>query len=65
MFGPNVIKESEENVKLIRDRLKVAQSRQKSYADLKRKEVVYEIGGRACLRVFPLRGVKLLELRES
>ena len=27
LFGPNVIKESEENVKLIRDRLKVAQSR--------------------------------------
>ena len=35
LFGPNVIKESEENVKWIRDRLKVAQSRQKSYADKK------------------------------
>ena len=35
LFGPNVIKESEENVKLIRDRLKVAQYRQKSYADSK------------------------------
>ena len=35
LFGPNVIKESEENVKLIRDRLEVAQSRQKSYADSK------------------------------
>ena len=33
LFGPNVIKESEENVKFIRDRLKVAQSRQKSYAE--------------------------------
>ena len=35
LFGPNVIKESEENAKLIRDRLKVSQSRQKSYADSK------------------------------
>ena len=35
LFGPNVIKESEENVKLIRDRLKVAQSRYKSYVDSK------------------------------
>ena len=34
-FGQNVIKESEENVKLIRDRLKVAQSRQKNIADSK------------------------------
>ena len=35
LFGPDLIKESEDKVKLIRDRLKVAQSRQKSYADLK------------------------------
>ena len=58
LFGPDLIKESEEKVKLIRDRLKVAQSRQKSYADSKCKEVIYEIGDRACLRVSPLRGVK-------
>ena len=63
LFGPNVIKESEENVKLIRDRLKVAQSRQKSYKDKKRKEVVYEIGDRACLHVFPLRGVKRIGVK--
>ena len=35
LFGPDLIKESEEKVKLIRDRLKVAQSQQKSYADSK------------------------------
>ena len=58
LFGPDLIKESEEKVKLIHDRLKVAQSRQKSYADTKRKEVTYEIGDRAYLRVSPLRGVK-------
>ena len=53
-----MIKESEEKVKLIRDRLKVAQSRQKSYGDSKRKETVYEVGDRVYLRVSPLRGVK-------
>ena len=58
MFGPDLIKESEEKVKLIRDRLKIAQSKQKSYADSKLKEVVYEIGDRAYLRVSPLREVK-------
>ena len=49
---------SEEKVKLIRDRLKVAQSRQKSYAYSKCKETVYEVGYRVYLRVSPLRGVK-------
>ena len=58
LFGPDLIKESEQKVKLIRDRLKVAQSRQKSYADIKRKEVVYEIGDRAYLRGVKHFGVK-------
>ena len=44
-----MIKESEQKVKLIRDRLKVAQSRQKSYADSKHKETVYEVGDRVYL----------------
>ena len=58
LFGPDLIKESEQKVKLIHDRLKVAQSRQKSYADSKRKEIVYEVGDRAYLRVSPLQGTK-------
>ena len=49
LFGPDLIKESEEKVKLIHDSLKVAQSRQKSYADSKRKETVYEVGDRVYL----------------
>ena len=63
LFGPDLIKESEEKVKLIHVRLKVAQSRQKSYADSKRKEVTYEIGDRAYLRVSPLRGVKRFRVK--
>ena len=43
---------------MIRDRLKVAQSRQKSYADSKRKETEYAVGDRVYLQVSPLRGVK-------
>ena len=58
LFGLDLIKDFEEKVKLIRDRLKVAQSRRKSYADTKRKEVVFEIGDTVYLRVSPLRGVK-------
>ena len=58
LFGPDLIRESEEKVRLIRDILKVAQSRQKSYADTKCKEVVYEVGDRAYHCVSPLRGVR-------
>jgi hypothetical protein len=63
LFGPDIIKDVEEKVRLIRDRLKIAQSRQKSYADSKRREVTYEVGDRAYLRVSPLRGVKRFEVK--
>ena len=65
LFGPDLIRESEEKVKLIRDRLKVAQSRQKSYAYSKRKETVYE-SEIECIFVCPhFEKLSILELRES
>ena len=44
VIGPDLIQETEEKVKMIRERLKVVLYRQKSYADLKRKNIQYEIG---------------------
>ena len=44
VIGPDLIQETEEKVKMIRERLKVVPNRQKSYADLKRKNIQYEIG---------------------
>ena len=33
LFGPDIVTEAEEKVRIIRDNLKIAQSRQKSYYD--------------------------------
>ena len=52
-------------MKLIRDRLKVPQSRQKSYADSKHKETIYEVGDRVYLRYPHYEELSVLELRES
>jgi hypothetical protein len=65
LFGLDIIKDADEKVRLIRDRLKIAQSRQKSYADSKRREVTYEVGDRAYLRVSPLHGVKRFGVKEK
>ena len=45
--------DTEDKVKLIRDRLKEASNRQKSYADLKRKEIEYSEGDMVFLKVSP------------
>ena len=47
------IQETEEKVKMIRERLKVVADRQKSYVDLKRKDTQYEIGEKVFLKVSP------------
>ena len=51
VIGPDLIQEIEEKVKMIRERLKVATDRQKSYADMKRKDIRYEIGEKVFLKV--------------
>jgi hypothetical protein len=65
LFGTDIIRDAEEKVRFIRDRLKIAQSRQKSYANSKHREVTYEVGDRAYLRVSPLRGVKRFGVKGS
>src|SRR6185312_12492151 len=40
IFGPDMVQEAEERVRLIQENLKIAQSRQKSYADRRRRPLV-------------------------
>ena len=39
IIGLDLIQETEEKVKMIRERLKVATDRQKSYSDMRRKDI--------------------------
>ena len=57
IIGPDLIQETEEKVKMIGERLKVVTYRQKSYADMKRKDVYYEIGEKVFLKVSPWKKV--------
>ena len=50
---PDLIQETEEKVKMIRERLKVATNIKKSYADMEKKDVRYEIGEKVFLKVSP------------
>src|SRR6187551_3465250 len=63
LFGPEIIKEAERQVEIIRENLKTAQSRQKSYADPKRREMIFEEGDCAYLRVSPIRGLRRFNVR--
>ncbi|KAM0052023.1 putative nucleotidyltransferase, Ribonuclease H [Helianthus debilis subsp. tardiflorus] len=57
LTGPEIILEATGKIKKIRDNLVTARSRQKSYADLKRKPVEFQVGDRVLLKVSPWKGV--------
>ena len=57
VIGSNLIQETEEKVKMIKEILKVAIYRQKSYADMKRKYIRYEISEKVFLKVSPWKKV--------
>ena len=56
-IGPQIIASTTEKIRGIQERLKVVQSRQKSYADLHRCEVEFNVGDYVFLKVTPMRGV--------
>ena len=57
VIGPDIVKDTEEKVQVIRKRLKAASDLQKSYADLKRRDIAYEVGDKAFLKVSPRRKI--------
>nr|XP_033509571.1 uncharacterized protein LOC117274402 [Nicotiana tomentosiformis] len=57
LLGPDLVQEAIDKVQLIRQRLLTAQSRQKSYADKRRRDLVFTIGDKVFLHVSPMKGV--------
>ena len=57
ILGPEFLQQTTEKVKLIQDRMRATQSRQKSYADTRRRSLEFEEGDHVFLRVTPTTGV--------
>ena len=51
IIGPDLVKDTKEKVQIIHQRLKAAIDRQRSYANLKRKDIEYEIRDKVFLKV--------------
>ena len=58
LLGNDMISEAEDMCRVIRENLKAAQSRQKSYYDSKHRDLVFEIGDHVYLRVSPMKGTQ-------
>ncbi|GJR73367.1 hypothetical protein Tco_0085732 [Tanacetum coccineum] len=57
ILGPKLIQETTEKIVQIKQRMQAAYDRQKSYADLKRKPMEFQVGDKVMLKVSPWKGV--------
>ncbi|GJR57739.1 putative reverse transcriptase domain-containing protein [Tanacetum coccineum] len=57
LIRPELVQETTDKVVLIKEKLKAARDRQKSYADNRRKPLEFEVGDRVMLKVSPWKGV--------
>ena len=62
-MGPELIRDTSEKVELIWKRFLRAQSRQKSYANRRRRPLEFEVGDHVLLKVMPKRGVVRFDKR--
>nr|GEZ53639.1 putative reverse transcriptase domain-containing protein [Tanacetum cinerariifolium] len=65
LTGPKIVQETTEKVIQIKQRIQAAHDRQKSYADLKRKLMEFQVGDRVMLKVSPWKGVVHFGKREK
>ncbi|GJZ22943.1 hypothetical protein Tco_0559982 [Tanacetum coccineum] len=57
LTGPAIIHETTEKILKIKSRIQAARDRQKSYANIRRKPMVFQVGDKVMLKVSPWKGV--------
>ncbi|GKE64012.1 hypothetical protein Tco_1518173 [Tanacetum coccineum] len=57
LTGPEIVQETTEKIIQIKQRMQAAHDRQKSYADLKRKLMDFQVGDKVMLKVSPWKGI--------
>ena len=57
LVGPEILQQTQDRVAKIRERIKTAQDRQKSYADNGQKKLEFAVGDKVFLKIAPLKGI--------
>ena len=61
LLGPEIVQQTADVVERIRKKMKTARSRQKSYADKRRRPLLFEVDDRIFLKLSPWKGIQYLE----
>ncbi|WVZ58042.1 hypothetical protein U9M48_008354 [Paspalum notatum var. saurae] len=57
VFGPDIIQDAEQQLQIVQENLRVARSGQRSYADVRRRDLSFKVDDHVYLKVSPMRDV--------
>ncbi|WVZ63308.1 hypothetical protein U9M48_012949, partial [Paspalum notatum var. saurae] len=63
VFGPDIIQDVEQQLRIVQKNLRVAQSRQRSYADVRRRDLSFKVDDHVYLKVSPMRGIRRFNIK--
>jgi hypothetical protein len=63
VFGPDIVEEAEQLVQQVRENLRVAQTRQKSYADVHRRDLTFAVDDHVYLTISQMRGLRRFNVK--
>ncbi|WVZ84475.1 hypothetical protein U9M48_031505 [Paspalum notatum var. saurae] len=63
VFGPDIIQDAEQQLRIVQENLRVAQSRQRSYADARRRDLSFKVDDHVYLKVSPMRGIRHFNMK--
>ncbi|WVZ76261.1 hypothetical protein U9M48_024249 [Paspalum notatum var. saurae] len=63
VFGPNIIQDAEQQLRIVQENLRVAQSRQRSSADVRRRDLSFKVDDHVYLKVSPMRGFRRFNMK--
>jgi hypothetical protein len=63
VFGPNIVEDAEQLVQQVRENLRVTQTHQKSYADVRHQDLTFTVDDHVYLKVSPMRGIRRFNVK--
>ncbi|WVZ84650.1 hypothetical protein U9M48_031657, partial [Paspalum notatum var. saurae] len=63
VFGPDIIQDAEQQLRIVQENLRVPQSRQRSYADVRRRDLSFKVDDHVYLKVSPMRGIRRFNMK--
>ncbi|WVZ51885.1 LOW QUALITY PROTEIN: hypothetical protein U9M48_002986 [Paspalum notatum var. saurae] len=63
IFGPEIIEDAERQVQMVKENLRISQTRQKSHADHRHRDLEFAVGDYVNLKVSPIRGLRRFKVK--